>query len=65
MFANVVPLSSSIRSASRNGHLEVVKTLLSDPRVDPSDNFNNAIDFASENGHVEIVKTLLSYYSIL
>ena len=28
---------------SQNGHFDIVELLLSDPRVDPSDNYNHAI----------------------
>jgi ankyrin repeat protein len=51
---------SAIRLASKNGHVEVVKLLLNDPRVDPSAENNYAIRLASENGHVEAVKLLLN-----
>ena len=44
--------------ASEKGHMEVVKLLLADPRVDPSARNNWAIQLASENGHLEIVKLL-------
>jgi len=37
----------------------VVKLLLQDERVDPSDNNNWAIQMASKNGHIEVVKLLL------
>jgi hypothetical protein len=50
----------AIQWASKNGHVEVVKLLLSDECVDPSDDGNYAIQQASENGHVEVVKLLLS-----
>ena len=50
----------AIGYASRNGYLEIVKPLLSDSRVDPSDDNNYAIRWASENGHLEIVELLLS-----
>jgi hypothetical protein len=49
-----------IMSASRSGHVQVVKLLLSDKRVDPSAGDNRAIKNASINGHVEVVKVLLS-----
>jgi len=49
----------AIRVASVDGHSEVVKLLLQDPRVDPSDDDNYAILLASGNGHLEIVKLLL------
>jgi hypothetical protein len=47
--------------ASENGHLEVVKLLLADPRVDPSDYNNIAIQAASKNGQLEVVRLLLSH----
>jgi hypothetical protein len=49
-----------IKSASKHGHVEVVKLLLGDPRVDPSADDNYAIRFASGKGHVDVVKLLLS-----
>ena len=49
----------AIRVASVDGHSEVVKLLLQDPRVDPSDDDNYAILLASDNGHSEVVKLLL------
>ena len=42
------------------GHHEIVKELLSDPRVDPSDCRNKAIRWASNNGHLDVVKLLLN-----
>jgi ankyrin repeat protein len=50
----------AIRRASANGHVEVVRLLLSDDRVDPSATDNYAIRRASANGHVEVVRLLLS-----
>ena len=44
---------------SSNGYIEIVKILLQDNRVDPSDRNNYAIQCAMENGHIEIVKLLL------
>ena len=38
----------------------MLKRLLNDPRVDPSDENNMTILWASENGHVEVVKLLLN-----
>jgi len=49
----------AIQLASRNGHLEVVKLLLQDPRVDPSADDNYAIELAFRKGHLEVVKLLL------
>jgi hypothetical protein len=51
---------SAISLASENGHVEVVKLLLNDPRVDPSAYNNDAIRWASKYGHVEVVKLLLN-----
>jgi hypothetical protein len=50
----------SICYASENGHTEIVKLLLADPRVNPSDQDNCAIQCASGSGsgHTEIVKLL-------
>src|SRR5690349_9739066 len=64
-------INSAIRLASRYGHLEIVKLLMSDSRVDPSAEnneglcyhlnlINSAIRLASRYGHLEIVKLLLS-----
>ena len=53
-------LESAIHLASRYGHVDVVKLLQNDPRVDPSADNNRAIRFASENGHIEVVKLLLN-----
>jgi hypothetical protein len=44
--------------ASSCGHLEIVKLLLSDERVNPSVDDNYSIKFASRNGHLEVVKLL-------
>lgn len=46
--------------ASQNGHSDIVKLLLSDPRVDPTDDNNFSIIMASKNGHREVVKLLLN-----
>ncbi len=50
-----------IKWASADGHTEVVKLLLEDPRVDPSAQDNYAIIVASQFGHLEIVKLLLKH----
>ena len=52
-----VDYNNAIRLASKNGHIEIVKILLQDKRVDPTDNW--AIRIASQFGHIEIVKILL------
>ena len=43
-----------------NGNTEIVKLLLTDPRVDPGAINNYAINWSSENDHVEVVKLLLN-----
>jgi ankyrin repeat protein len=42
-----------------NIHIDAVKLLLSDPRVDPTYQNNRAICFSCEKGYVELVKLLL------
>ncbi|RKP15756.1 hypothetical protein ROZALSC1DRAFT_26088, partial [Rozella allomycis CSF55] len=49
----------AIRLASKNGHTEIVKQLLTNPTVDPSAENNYAICRASKKGHADIVKLLL------
>jgi hypothetical protein len=49
-----------LRFACRNGHVEVVKLLLADSRVDPSADNQLAIQWACEFQHVEVVKLLLA-----
>lgn len=49
----------AIQWASDKGHTEVVRLLLTSPRVDPSAGVNCAIRWASHNGHAEVVKLLL------
>ena len=45
--------------ASKNGHLEVVRLLLSNPKVNLSDQNNNVIILASQYGNSEVVRLLL------
>ena len=49
----------AIKMASINGHTEIVKLLLADPRVDPGDGKNPAIKWVVFNGYTEIVELLL------
>ena len=42
------------------GHYEIVKYLLLDKRVDPSDQNNEALRLAVSNNHEAIIKLLLS-----
>jgi hypothetical protein len=53
-------VKSAISLAIDHGHVEVVRLLLNDARVDPSDINNEAIRLASQNGHVEVVKLILN-----
>jgi hypothetical protein len=53
-------LENAIRLSIGIGHVEAVRLLLNDPRVDPSADSNYAIRWASENGHVQVVKLLLN-----
>ena len=55
--------NKAFKLASANGHLETVKLLLGDSRVDPSDNdYNKAIIPSIINGHHEVVKFLLGIH---
>jgi hypothetical protein len=50
----------ALAEASENGHVEVVRLLLTDPRVDPSAQNNYAICGASENGYLKVVRLLVT-----
>ena len=45
----------TIRYASENGHMDVVKLLIAESRIDPSAVKNEAIRDTSKRGHSEIV----------
>uniref|UniRef100_A0A6C0JVN8 Uncharacterized protein n=1 Tax=viral metagenome TaxID=1070528 RepID=A0A6C0JVN8_9ZZZZ len=49
-----------IRIASQNGHVEIVRLLLEDPRVDPSEFDNRALQNACSYHHLKVVKLLLT-----
>jgi ankyrin repeat protein len=49
----------AIRLACVQGHVECVKILLQDSRVDPSVELNFAMEYSANEGHIEIVKLLL------
>lgn len=49
----------AIRAASTNGHSEIVKLLLKEHFVDPSDLCNEALVAACQKGHYDVVKALL------
>lgn len=66
-FPNIDPAANhncAIRWASMNGHLEVVKYLISIqpkfPMINPGAAQNWAIHYASKKGHLEVVKYLIS-----
>ena len=40
--------------------MDIVRLLLSDPRVNPGDYNNETIRLASKNGHMDIVRLLFS-----
>lgn len=54
----------TIGLASKYGNFNKVKSLLKDPRVDPSAENNSAIILASENGHLDVVRLLLSDHRV-
>jgi hypothetical protein len=63
LFQHVEPFINKnfpIQWAAENGEVEMVRHLLSNNLVDPSDYGNDAILSASSNGHIEVVKLLLS-----
>ncbi|KAI8900063.1 ankyrin repeat-containing domain protein [Globomyces pollinis-pini] len=54
-----VELEGCIGPAGENGHAEVIKLLLQDDRIDPTEDDSQALRLASENGHLEVVELLL------
>ena len=50
----------AIELACRDGHLEIVRLLLADGRVNPADQNNKAIELACNYGRLEIVRLLLA-----
>lgn len=53
-------INKLFRYSCRYGHLEIVKLLFNDSRVDPSDDDNYAIECAVANNNIQIVKLLLT-----
>lgn len=43
-----------------HGFVDIVKELLKDERVNPSDWDNRAIEYALDNGHMDVVNALLN-----
>src|SRR2546426_6337866 len=54
------PTRRSSDFVARNGHVDVMKLLLADSRVDPAADNNDAIRSAAANGHIDVVKLLLA-----
>ena len=51
---------NALRGATQNGHLEIVKLLLNDPRIQISDGeYNWSLNIAISNNYLDIVKLLL------
>ncbi|KAJ3282940.1 hypothetical protein HDU79_009540 [Rhizoclosmatium sp. JEL0117] len=57
---DAVDLHATIHNAVELGHIDVVRRLLGDPRVDAGGSNNCAIQLAARKGHAEIVELLLS-----
>jgi GrpB-like predicted nucleotidyltransferase (UPF0157 family) len=55
---------SAFISAVDGGDIAAAQVLLCDPRVDPSDCFNRAIQMAVERGHISMVELLLSDHRV-
>ncbi len=51
--------NNALTKASKNGHLEVVKLLLADNRIDPTADIVEAIRFSVWNNHADILALLL------
>lgn len=54
-------INLALDSACANGYLKVVKRLLNDARIDPSQGRQRAICAASEEGHDKVVRLLLKH----
>lgn len=58
--AHTIPqLDSDFKHAAYHGDIETIRTLLGNPRVDPTTEDNYAIRWASLRGHIEVVRLLL------
>jgi ankyrin repeat protein len=49
----------AIKWACEKGHTEIVKLLLTDPRVNPTAQNNYSIMYAIHNGYIDVVRLLL------
>ena len=58
--------NNALRWSSQNGHIEVVKILLGDYRVDPGRGakMNNPVRIASQKGYLEIVQLLCADHRV-
>lgn len=51
--------NQAIRFATRHGHTQITKLLLTDPRVDPAEYESEALWWAAEKGNTQVVALLL------
>ncbi|KNC51642.1 Poly(Adp-ribose) glycohydrolase [Thecamonas trahens ATCC 50062] len=58
--SDTLALSNCLAWAAEKGHIDIVRLLLADDRVDPSAKANYAITRASHYGHVDTVRLLLT-----
>lgn len=56
------PDYSAIELASMQGHIEIVKILLQDKRVDPTARGHKSLFLACKYGHTDVVKLLINRY---
>jgi hypothetical protein len=54
-----IPTDHTFRWAAMYGHENILMRLLQDPRIDPADSENEAIQIAASEGQLAIVKRLL------
>jgi len=59
IITNNTELNCAIQEAAKNGHVEIVESLLQDSRVNPSVSYNRPINLAVAYGHTEVVRILL------
>jgi len=50
-----------LKLACSEGHTEIVRLLLLDDKIDPSESKNNALSRAAYNGHSDIVKMIIDH----
>ena len=52
-----------LRIASCEGHIEVIRLLLQDKKVDPRAQNSMALSYASSYGHIEVVRLLMTFFA--